>query len=99
MLLELFPEDFNKVITMPQEEFVTRNVSRKANDEANSIEWKKGIDATISQFAVNPVNKSKIITIGSGIYLTDLIQNGTLYNETSQLRENEMQEEAARFLA
>jgi hypothetical protein len=99
MLLELFPEDFNKVITMPQEEFVARNVSRKANDEANSIEWKKGIDATISQFSVNPVNKSKIITIGSGIYLTDLIQNGTLYNETSQLRENEMQEEAARFLA
>ena len=99
MLLQLFPDDFNQVLTMDRDDFIQRNVARGANNAENSALWKDGIDATINSLATNPVYGKKIVTVGKGEYLQNMLDNGKLYNVLAQLRENEMQEEAARFLA
>lgn len=97
MLLELFPNDFNRIITMDQEEFVKRGLAR---GDSNPGSWKQGIDAVLNPLLSNNiVLKSTAIWVGNNKYLTDLLEDGSLYNELGQLTENEMQEEAARFLA
>lgn len=99
MLLQLFPDDFNQILTMDRDDFIQRNVARGANDAENSGLWKDGIDATINTLADNPVYGKKVTVVGKGEYLQNMLDNGKLYNALAQLRENEMQEEAARFLA
>ena len=99
MLLTLFSEDFNKVLTMEQEDFVKRNVARNANDEENSIKWKQGIDATINVLSSNPVFASRVQIIKPGEYLETLLSNGSFNKELNQLLDNEMAEEASRFYA
>ena len=99
MLLQLFPDDFNQILTMDRDDFIQRNVARGANDAENSALWKDGIDATINSMATNPVYGKKVTVVGKGEYLQNMLDNGKLYNVLAQLRENEMQEEAARFLA
>lgn len=99
MLLQLFPDDFNQVLTMDRDDFIQRNVARGANDAENSALWKDGIDATINTLSTNPIFGKKIVTINKGEYLQNMLDNGKLYNALAQLRENEIQEEAARFLA
>lgn len=96
MLLELFQEDFGQILTMSKDDFVKRG---KARGDANPELWKEGIDNTINSLATNPVFQKKLVTINEGAYLADMLDNGSLYNALGQLRENEMQEEAARFLA
>lgn len=97
MLLELFPDDFNRIITMDKEEFVKRGLARGDSDPTN---WKQTIDAVLNPLLSNNiVLKSTAIWVGNNKYLTDLLEDGSLYNELGQLTENEMQEEAARFLA
>lgn len=99
MLLQLFPDDFNQILTMDRDDFIQRNVARGANDAENSALWKDGIDATINSMATNPVYGKKVTVVGKGEYLQNMLDNGKLYDVLAQLRENEMQEEAARFLA
>ena len=99
MLLQLFPEDFTKVITMESEDFINRNVARGANNKTNSKKWKAGIDKSLSLYAANPVHTSKIHTVQTGEYLEHLLENGTLSRELDWLLDNELEEEAARFYA
>jgi hypothetical protein len=84
---------------MDRDDFIQRNVARGANYAKNSALWKDGIDTTINSLATNPVYGKKIVTVGKGEYLQNMLDSGKLYNVLAQLRENEMQEEAARFLA
>ena len=44
MLLSLFPNDFNKVITMSDEDFITRGLAR---GDSNPAAWKQGINARL----------------------------------------------------
>ena len=56
MLLNLFPNDFDKVITMSDKTFMDRAIKRSSGDEVNSKLWKEGINKTLQS-----VDKSKII--------------------------------------
>ncbi|HQJ57084.1 MAG TPA: hypothetical protein PLH46_05525 [Caldisericia bacterium] len=56
MLLNLFPIDFDKVITMNDKTFMDRAIKRSGGDEINSKLWKEGINETLKS-----VDKSKII--------------------------------------
>ena len=88
MLLELFPNDFNRIITMDQEEFVKRGSAR---GDSNPGSWKQGIDAVLNPLLSNNiVLKSTAIWVGNNKYLTDLLEDGSLYNKLGQLTENEM---------
>lgn len=57
MLLNLFEEDFNKIINVPDDVFIQRNIERGEGDENTSRLWKDGINETLSK-----INPSKIIT-------------------------------------
>lgn len=91
MLLSLFPNDFNKVITMSDEDFIARGLARGDSDPAA---WKQGINARL-QF----IPDTKKIQIQQGEYLEDLFDNGTFATEFEQLEDNSIREEASRFLA
>jgi hypothetical protein len=65
MLLNLFPNDFNKVITMSDKTFIDRAIKRSGGDEVNSKLWKEGINKTLMS-----VDKSKIIETDK--YINDL---------------------------
>ena len=56
MLLNLFPNDFDKVITMSDKTFMDRAIKRSGGDEVNSKLWKEGINKTLQS-----IDKSKII--------------------------------------
>ena len=56
MLLNLFPNDFDKVITMSDKIFMDRAIKRSEGDEVNSKLWKEGINKTLQS-----IDKSKII--------------------------------------
>ena len=90
MLLQLFPQDFNKVLTMSSNDFVARNVARGANNEENSIKWKQGIDGTIQSVISDPNNNLEVMLIGPNDYLENLLLNGSLQTELSQLADNEL---------
>ena len=98
MLLELFGQDFNKVLTLGEQDFIDRNVQRGATKK-NSKLWKQGIDQTLLVYGTNPVFNSKIKEIPVGTYLSNLLEQGYLNEELTQLIRNEMQEEASRFYA
>ena len=68
-LLKLFPNDFNYIIDVESNDFISRNINRGGN-ETNSKLWKEGIDKTISN--VNSIPK---YTIGQGIYISDLLDD------------------------
>ena len=91
MLLSLFPNDFSKVITMSDEDFIKRGLAR---GDSNPAAWKQGINARL-QF----ISDDKKIEIQQGQYLEDLFNNGTFATEFEQLEDNSIREEAARFLA
>lgn len=91
MLLSLFPNDFSKVITMSDEDFIARGLARGDSDLAA---WKQSINARL-QF----IPDTKKIQIQQGQYLEDLFDNGTFATEFEQLDDNSIREEAARFLA
>lgn len=98
MLLELFGQDFNKVLTLGEQDFIDRNVQRGATKK-NSKLWKQGIDQTLLAYGTNPMFNSKIKEIPVGTYLANLLEQGYLNEELTQLIRNEMQEEASRFYA
>lgn len=72
LLLRLFPQDFDKVVTMDDDVFIQRNVERGDNNENNSRLWKDGINNTLSNFK----DTDKII-VHNG-YLEDLLKQGSL---------------------
>lgn len=98
MLLEMFSQDFNSILTMSSDEFVKRNVNRNYTKK-NSLLWKKGIDDTLNILQQNPIYANKIKLIDDNYYLSDLLENGYLQNELNLLIDNEMAEEASRFYA
>lgn len=65
MLLNLFPNDFDKIITMSDKTFMDRAVKRSNGDVVNSKLWKEGINETLKS-----VDKSKIIETDK--YINDL---------------------------
>ena len=68
-LLKLFPNDFNYIIDVESNDFISRNVNRGGN-ETDSKLWKEGIDKTVS----NITNIPKY-TIKQGVYLSDLLDD------------------------
>ena len=92
MLLDLFPEDFNKILTMGVTDFEQRAIKR---GDSNYSDWKIGIDLSLAPFK----GSDKLIEIKPGETLESMLNNGQLYDELQQLLENDIQEEAARFLA
>ena len=89
MLLQLFPQDFTKVITMSEGDFVTRNIARNANNRENSVKWKAGIDQTIANYiSSSSKNAQKVVTAQDNEYLETLLLNGNLGNELTQLANN-----------
>ena len=89
MLLQLFPQDFTKVITMSEGDFVTRNIARNANNRENSLKWKAGIDQTIINYIHNSSeNRQKVVTVQDNEYLENLLLNGNLDDELTQLSNN-----------
>lgn len=96
MLLQLFQNDFGTILTMSKDDFVKRG---KVRGDSNPELWKDSIDTTINNLSTNPVFGEKVRYINEGDYLAGMLDKGYFYNALAQLRENEMQEEAARFLA
>lgn len=88
-ILEMFPTDFDKVITMSRETFIER--SKQRNDYIPGIDgtegWKDSLDAAISN-----IDKSKIITTDK--YLSELIKDlqGDMNDKS---KDKEIYEEAA----
>ena len=89
-ILEMFPTDFDKVITMSRETFIER--SKQRNDYIPGIDgtegWKDSLDAAISN-----IDKSKIITTDK--YLSELIKDlqGDMNDKS---KDKEIYEEAAK---
>ena len=96
ILLEMFADEFDSVLTMSQEAFIERSTARGDSDPMG---WKSDLDATISRLSANPVFASKVKTIENDEYLDTLISRGKLDKELSRLDDNEMAEEASRFYA
>lgn len=67
LLLRLFPDDFNSILNIDDYTFISRNVSRGANDETNSRLWKEGINNTIKSLE----NQSKVFTTSK--YLEEIL--------------------------
>jgi hypothetical protein len=57
MLLNLFPNDFDKIINLDDKTFLDRAIKRSNGDETNSKLWKEGINKTLKK-----VDKNKLIT-------------------------------------
>lgn len=93
MLLEMFPKDFDAMITMSKEEFL-----RRTHGDQAMADWKESVDATIEQFAPKTLDKFKIAD-NSNIYLETLFDEGALYQYQARIDDNEMLEESSRFLA
>lgn len=78
MLLNLFPSDFDKVITMNDKTFMDRAIRRSEGDEVNSKLWKEGINETLKS-----VDKSKIIETDK--YINDLFVTPEQKQQAQQL--------------
>ena len=78
MLLNLFPSDFDKVITMNDKTFMDRAIRRSGGDEVNSKLWKEGINETLKS-----VDKSKIIETDK--YINDLFVTPQQKQQAQQL--------------
>ena len=57
MLLNLFPNDFDKIINLDDKTFLDRAIKRSGGDEVNSKLWKEGINETLKNS-----DKSKLVT-------------------------------------
>jgi len=57
MLLNLFPNDFDKIVNLDDKTFLDRAIKRSNGDETNSKLWKEGINKTLKK-----VDKNKLIT-------------------------------------
>jgi hypothetical protein len=58
MLLQMFPEQFNSVLTMSYDAFMKRSIAR--GDGGNPHGWKTDVDATINALSANPVFAGKV---------------------------------------
>ena len=93
MLLDLFGNEFDKILTMEFDDFVDRS---KRRGDAVQEAWKIGIDESLAPFK----DSDKVVTISPDDTFTSLLEHSNvLYNELQQILENDIQEEAARFLA
>jgi len=66
-ILRMFPEDFDKVITMSEADFKNRSIQRGDYNEGDTENWKKNLDAAISG-----VDQSIVRTTDK--YLSDIIE-------------------------
>lgn len=96
ILLEMFSDEFNSVLTMSHDAFVERSMARGDSDPEG---WKTDLDVTINTLSANPIFARKVKMIGDNDYLTTLVENGSLQSELDLLLDNEMAEEASRFYA
>lgn len=96
MLLKMFPDKFDSVLTMSYDAFTARSKERGDSDPHG---WKTDLDATLTTLKANPVFASKVKEIEDDEYLTTLIERGKLQKELDLIRDNEMAEEASRFYA
>lgn len=75
MLLKMFPDKFNSVLTMSYDAFTERSKDRGDSDPHG---WKTDLDATLTTLKANPVFASKVKEIEDDEYLTTLIERGKL---------------------
>ena len=71
ILLKLFPQDFDKIITMDDETFIQRNVER-GGTEQDSIALKQDLNTTLSQIQ----EQNKIVT--DNRYLEEMLEDDSL---------------------
>lgn len=83
IVLKMFPQDFSKVLTMSQEEAVTRGMDP---------DWKNAIDTTLNGLIVPKIE------FKSGEYF-DKAFSSYLTKEMDKLLQNETEDEASRFAA
>lgn len=83
IVLKMFPQDFNKVLTMSQEEAVARGMDP---------DWKNAIDTTLNGLIVPKIE------FKSGEYF-DKVFSSYLTKEMDKLLQNETEDEASRFAA
>lgn len=83
IVLKMFPQDFSKVLTMSQEEAVTRGMDP---------DWKNTIDTTLNGLIVPKIE------FKSGEYF-DKAFSSYLTKEMDKLLQNETEDEASRFAA
>lgn len=67
-ILRLFPQDFDKVITISEETFVNRSKQRNDYKQGDTEDWKNSLDIEIAK-----IDKSKVVTTDK--YLSDLFDN------------------------
>ena len=53
-LLKMFPQDFNRIINLKDEDFIKRNVERGGKEKESKL-WKEGINTTISNTTNIPI--------------------------------------------
>lgn len=68
ILLDLFPNDFDKVINMDDDVFIKRNVERGEGSKESSRLWKDGINKTLAK-----IDQSKIVTTDK--YLSEILDS------------------------
>jgi hypothetical protein len=44
----------------------------------------------LTKYTSNPDNVNKVITVEPGMYLSDMLQNDMLFDETQQILENDI---------
>ena len=55
-LLKMFPQDFNRIINIEDEDFIKRNVNRGGGEKESRL-WKEGINNTISNITNIPIDR------------------------------------------
>lgn len=53
-LLKMFPQDFNRIINLKDEDFIKRNIERGGKEKESKL-WKEGINTTISNTTNIPI--------------------------------------------
>lgn len=81
-ILRMFPQDFDKVITISKDEFTKRAKQRNDYKQGETEEWKSSLDE-----AINKIDKSKVITTTK--YLTDLLTQEQPIVEESKKEEDD----------
>lgn len=71
-LLKLFPQDFNRIINLHNEDFVSRNMDRGGEKEDSKL-WKESIDKTINSISNIPIDY-----LEEGQYVSDWLDKHPL---------------------
>lgn len=77
-ILRMFPEDFDKILTLSKEKFIERAKQRDDYVQGETEDWKSSLDIEISK-----IDKSKVFTTDK--YLSDLLVTPQQKQQAQQL--------------